>query len=47
MKARTITLILVTCFVGLTLSFGQGPSMGTWKLMKIGQSEDYLKPIRR
>ena len=32
MKARTIVLTLVTCFVGLTLCFAQGAFMGTWKL---------------
>jgi hypothetical protein len=32
MKARTITLTLVTCFVGLTLSFAQDLNIGTWKL---------------
>jgi hypothetical protein len=32
MKARTIVLTLVTCFVGLTLCFADNPNMGTWKL---------------
>jgi len=32
MKARTIVLALVTCFVGLTLCFADDANMGTWKL---------------
>jgi len=32
MKARTIVLTLVTCFVGLTLCFADDANMGTWKL---------------
>jgi hypothetical protein len=32
MKARTIVLTLVTCFVGLTLCLADNPNMGTWKL---------------
>jgi len=32
MKARTIVLTVVTCFVGLTLCFAGSPMMGTWKL---------------
>lgn len=33
MKIRTIALTIVTCFVGLTLTFAaESPNMGTWKL---------------
>jgi hypothetical protein len=33
MRTRTIALTIVTCFVGLTLSFAaENPNMGTWKL---------------
>jgi hypothetical protein len=32
MKPRTIVLMLVTCFVGVTLCFAESPNMGTWKL---------------
>ena len=33
MRTRTMLLTLVTCLVGLTLSFaGENPNMGTWKL---------------
>jgi hypothetical protein len=32
MRARTIVLTLVTCFVGLTLCFADDAQMGTWKL---------------
>jgi len=32
MKARTIFLTFVTCFVGLTLCFADNPHMGIWKL---------------
>ena len=32
MKARSIVVSLVTCFVALTLCFGQEAMMGTWKL---------------
>lgn len=33
MRTRTILMTLVTCLVGLTLSFaGENPNMGTWKL---------------
>ena len=32
MKARTIVLTLVLCFIGTAVCFGQSPFMGTWKL---------------
>jgi len=32
MKARSILLSLVPCFVGLTLCFAQDAMLGTWKL---------------
>ena len=32
MKARSIVVPLVTCFVALTLCFAQDAMMGTWKL---------------
>jgi len=32
MKARTIALMVATCFVSLTLCFAEDPIMGTWKL---------------
>lgn len=32
MKARTIALALVLCFVGAAVCFAQDPNMGTWKL---------------
>lgn len=32
MKARSIVVPLVTCFVALTFCFGQDAMMGTWKL---------------
>ena len=32
MKIRTIALTIVTCFIGLTLCFGENLNMGTWKL---------------
>jgi len=32
MKARTIIVTLVMCFVGLTLCFADNANMGTWKL---------------
>lgn len=32
MKARTIVLTLVACFVGLAVCFAQDAQMGTWKL---------------
>jgi hypothetical protein len=32
MKARSVVVSLVTCFVALTWCFGQDAMMGTWKL---------------
>ncbi|HEY7096951.1 MAG TPA: hypothetical protein VH437_09515 [Terriglobales bacterium] len=32
MKGKRITVILALYFVGVTMSFGQSPFMGTWKL---------------
>ena len=32
MKARTLLLTLVLCFVGVAVSFADNPNMGTWKL---------------
>jgi hypothetical protein len=32
MKTRTVVLTLLTCAVGVTLSFAANPNMGTWKL---------------
>jgi len=32
MKARTIALTLVMCFVGLTSALADNPQLGTWKL---------------
>jgi hypothetical protein len=32
MKARTIALTLVLCFVAVAVGFASNPNMGTWKL---------------
>jgi len=32
MKARTILLTLLLCFVGAAICFADDPQMGTWKL---------------
>src|SRR5262249_2664212 len=49
MKARTIILTLLLCFVGAAVCFAEDPQMGTWKLneakSKIGAGSPKLTTV--